>query len=1324
MSTPSHLNVTLAAAHGITDRLIATWNPELPRDPRVLVPIMVEALVVRHEGAQWADTRMKQTPDSGDPVAAESLLPKPFALSTEPRAKGVYLHWSLPDALTHGTQKPGTPDTLAPGTEKPKTPDTEAVSNADAVFPAVPDRWLVVRLSPSLTHPDRRAVRGWILQAHDKDAIRHDLDGWKEPGKPPVGLQKALTALGWGDISWAGYFDNTENRLGMYDDLSGVKQGPLAYLVCGWYSDPALDPLGPANVKSLTQFNAAMQKLGWALPDVDLQQPKASSGNTVAAARMVGLPVNRIRTAIELNNFVTPAVPSSEPGSGTSPDNLSGFDPTSGTYTTDGSWWPQLCLLHGAVVGIGWPGIGWEGNPTGVWNPKTLDTSIGQEEPGGPPDPAGIRVALGNTVTEAMARLVATGDNRPEETRILEAFQLNALSILNDADGPARVDALLHAREFGSVPGEPYTETIWQPPTSVNQPPPADPPKPGAGTFSRYKDAPVKGISGLGAVSHVGAIQKSVLSTSASVSPQTFRESNLFQGGLASIISQIGLYDPPPPPQPGKWITVQRTGPRLFHPTDPVLLIAGGKASFKHKPGSQSKDGLLYCRLTDDYADELSSPAVNIPGITPQRPYVRGADLLERGIENGSVPPDCTGLLNELAVLDPGSSLHAARSYAGSAKLNEAQTAAVARSFLVEQTVWHATRDPRVDHGPLIAKSGIAGRLPSPIAINLPARPWNPIRLDWSLDYIPSADRLSDWTLGEIDYEPQSVSLGDAIALSGSSILTQGANNIVASAITTALAQAASAGGSGIRQPGILVKHFSAFAGKQVEAFSKIVTVQAAQTSGGTTGVPSVDRLPLDDIASALSDMDVLTGGLDGFTTQLRGGYRGDGTTVPPDGGPAPNPFVPLRSGFLRVTRLRLVDGFGQFIDLLQSNQQFQPSQILKSDPMIVDGHDDLALLPPRFTSPARLLFEFVDARDSGKRAITDPQGGNPISPICGYLMPNHLDGALEFFDVNGTNLGFVRPQDDATIMWEEAPGQPSTAGHDPTQAIPNPHAGGIAKALVQWSIADAGVPGERDNALQAILRVIDSTLWSVDPFGHTGDEHLALLVGHPVAIVRARITLELREPIEPALVNSTVIPVRIGALAHWQDGLFGYFVNHDYTRLYCSDAAAAGLARAIGPGAGFLGPINTVPDQLTNFAADTGKTPVTHPYIETSGIVVIRPNQTIDLTLLLEPHSVVHATAGLLPRKEIGLRRDWTDAALARLSPTFRFGPVLVDPQRIRMPIPVDLSGTWSWDHRADINTWAEDPVANATQDALLPPDPPTGTEGWLRLSPPPPNK
>lgn len=162
-----------------------------------------------------------------------------------------------------------------------------------------------------------------------------------------------------------------------------------------------------------------------------------------------------------------------------------------------------------------------------------------------------------------------------------------------------------------------------------------------------------------------------------------------------------------------------------------------------------------------------------------------------------------------------------------------------------------------------------------------------------------------------------------------------------------------------------------------------------------------------------------------------------------------------------------------------------------------------------------------------------------------------------------------------------------------------------------------------------------------------------------------------------------------------------------------------------------FLQQINLVPAFYASFANDIagnvsnttpapGQTPVTHPYVDTSGVLWIRPNQTINLTLLVEPLNAVHATAGLVPRKEIGMRRTWVNTGLAAIAPTFRFGPVLVDPTTIRMPIATDINGTWVWDYRSDAVAWKENPVTNATDNALLGTDPPEAMEGWLKLRPP----
>src|SRR5258708_29618055 len=125
--------------------------------------------------------------------------------------------------------------------------------------------------------------------------------------------------------------------------------------------------------------------------------------------------------------------------------------------------------------------------------------------------------------------------------------------------------------------------------------------------------------------------------------------------------------------------------------------------------------------------------------------------------------------------------------------------------------------------------------------------------------------------------------------------------------------------------------------------------------------------------------------------------------------------------------------------------------------------------------------------------------------------MPSQLDSALTFYDATGQIMGAIEPQwgENSTdtlplrLVWEDAPGRPATVGAPPSRALPNRWLGAIADALLAWG--RTATPSAREHAVSAMLRVIDSTRWTVDPFGHTGEEHLALLVGHPVAGLRAR---------------------------------------------------------------------------------------------------------------------------------------------------------------------------------------------------------------------------
>jgi hypothetical protein len=1269
-----------------------------------MVPVQLDALVVRQAGGTWANCLMNTPPDpppNSPPDTAVprlSLLPPPFQELAAARPAGVYLHWALPDGLTNASV-PGPTD---PGT----TPDP----TVQAQFPPIPDRWLVIRMFPSATQAPRRAVQGWVLRSGEKVPVVVPLDQWNEPGT--VNDTKGpLTAAGHGDPAWAAYYDNVVNRLGFYDNLSGVASGPLAYLVCGWFSDPSADPLG-TSIHSLNEFDQKMAQLGWELATGELDQSYAQN---VKASTMVGLSTREAFTLQApqslglLQRTQTLQIPPLVDRAGSSPAPLDASGhPQGGTYATNGAWWPTLTVYHGSVVAIGWPGIGFPGSENGLLS----------GEVGGPPPASAIRAIYANTLAEALGEAVALQNSKPDEARALEAFMLGALSEFEQADGAARVDARLHANAFGSLSGGDVTETITLPDRSGTPPLPSQPVQSAPGVFQSAASSGSRFGQGVRSGPILVEVERAAaqpVSTNERLS-----ETTILNGRLLDVVTALPSSTPPPAPQ--QPVPVKRSLPRFFYPADPVFLLQGGGRSFKHgADGRFSDDGNLVCRLTGFALTELACSTIT--GGPIERPAISGDDLLERGIENGSVPPECEDLLREAVLLDPGASVPAAQVSTG---FKGAQLISQAQNFAVEQTAWWSTWDPRTDPGPLIAKSGYAGMLPSPVGVTPPVRPWTPLHLDWEIQFIPSADGPADWELDETDYLPDASNLpaaGDTksgVIMQGRSLLTGGAAATIAASVRNTLKQASQAGGAAPLPARGGIRFFS--------ETSQVLVTRLANVSLPPPSSPApgpVDRSQLEDIANALENMDVLVGAFDNFNTRLRGMIKGDGVSTQPSGSPVPTPFFPMRSGFLRVRRLRLVDCFGQFVDLGGSSDTnlADPNQWLKSEPVHVVGREDLAAMPPRFTSPARLWFRFRDASGA------DQDATDAISPVAGYLLPNHLDGALEFFDDSGANLGVVRPDPAAGVVWEEAPGQPSTLGKSPGRAISNSYLGGVAQGLVDWGVADAtpGAPQDED-ALSALLRILDSTLWSIDPFGHVGDEHMSLLVGHPIAVLRAQLRLDVKEPVTPDVVNQTSIPVRIGALVHWQDGLMGYFVNDDYRTLYCADAAVAGFARQIGPGVGFLRQIDQVPDYYQNFSNDLGanvtkgNTPVTHPYVDSSGVLLIQANQTVNLTLLVEPHSVVHATSGLTPRKEIGIRRNWVSDALAQLSPTFRFGPLLVDPKRIRMPVSGDIQGVWSWDHRTDVSTWTEDSVVNSTGDASIPPDPSKGQEGWLRIVPKPP--
>jgi hypothetical protein len=195
------------------------------------------------------------------------------------------------------------------------------------------------------------------------------------------------------------------------------------------------------------------------------------------------------------------------------------------------------------------------------------------------------------------------------------------------------------------------------------------------------------------------------------------------------------------------------------------------------------------------------------------------------------------------------------------------------------------------------------------------------------------------------------------------------------------------------------------------------------------------------------------------------------------------------------------------------------------------------------------------------------------------------------------------------------------------------------------------------------------------------------------------------------AAMREQRFPVQLGAITRSDDALLGFFVDDDYTRLHLVDKVVAATARETGRHRGQLGLLGAteVPDVV----------PLAHPYVVEEDVLHVRPGQTVRLTLLMLPAGRVHLTSGVLPRKALALAHDWVAPGLAALMPSVRTGPLLVDPEEIRLPLVASLGDAQTFTRRTGPLTWRDDPIVAATQSALLPRMPHEAQEGWIRVLP-----
>ncbi|WP_061940777.1 hypothetical protein [Collimonas pratensis] len=109
--------------------------------------------------------------------------------------------------------------------------------------------------------------------------------------------------------------------------------------------------------------------------------------------------------------------------------------------------------------------------------------------------------------------------------------------------------------------------------------------------------------------------------------------------------------------------------------------------------------------------------------------------------------------------------------------------------------------------------------------------------------------------------------------------------------------------------------------------------------------------------------------------------------------------YNPVRAGFLKVN-LTLIDIYGQKKTVAPTTINIAQSLTATYQGQPVPA---IAYLPPRISQASRLLFRFLAADATN---LAEMNLHPATTPICGWLLPNHLSGALFIYDTQGASLG------------------------------------------------------------------------------------------------------------------------------------------------------------------------------------------------------------------------------------------------------------------------------------------------------------------------------
>jgi hypothetical protein len=1136
----------------------------------------------------------------------------------------------------------------------------------------LPDRWLITR-----TTGQRGArivdVKSWVIEADSGKVF--DLENY--PGDPVATLKhevqpKDLTGIIGGSPNWTTSYDAALNRFAFHDPLDDLDAGRVltkqaSYSVIGWWSEPALDPL--SNVFSPYSVHRKIEQFGWtasSAPTVAVwQSPVSKFATEIPDVAVKQKPVD-VRAALKLTTA------------------QAGLELGFVAYEYDRVTLPLFLytyetVLHGAIHGV--PLVG------GI----SKDAA---------PRASRIKLSLAPTLERLMAAQAAKGlgANSASEKEYLEslltAVANGSLINLGARDGIVALDEAEHGDGFETFRGpETYVDVVIERKQSALK----------AGRPLRTKAARKKSDP---------QPKAEIIWNGSSRGKQKATDAEM--RSLATEVMDrtlnADILDSPVIKR------INRPGPRYHRQTAPVIGLRDyGKPNRFLEDGRFHDDGKLVCRWTEELGCGFGD-AYQTKDFVPE-------------IKHSDLPGVTNRIIHNAFLMDP---YILPWTFAAIDKNAQPELRTATKNRVRSEIALRYSPDGAYDGTVPIARQGndvtpavkaavsnellrfsiYEGREPSPVSISTWVQPWSPVWLEWEIALEPGQG-FDGWLLERIEFTGAPKPNGKVVKLRGRSAITSGLARSFQSVINTYLIAEKQRDEAG--------------AGEIGEGHAQSLAKLAGFLQRSDLGSVTLDRV--NDLWLGLEN------GPDGQVYPAP-------ANVAEDLQKAGLPRL-IADGTLRLSKARIIDSFGRYRDLATNNPTLPAALRTKSK----DGKWALAM-PPRLALPARLMWRFVDPADAGpnpKEARLDQATPDrTISPVSGYILPDFFDESLEFFDQDGMPLGEVL-HDPVTggMIWEGAVGRDGPVSASPMDGLPASArlCGQVAQGMIDVDILQRNTAetAEKESPLSAFLRAVDTTMWSVDSSLASAGASIAGLVGRPIAVVSTQLWLDIpqdlsktgafgkagddirdhliREAVFDA-VKSSAFRIRLGELAKGHDGLYGFYIGQDFEQFHLIDKGVRASARVSHAGSGFR-------SLLDRAGANVGASflpapsPIDTPYITAGAPLEVHSGQVVRVTLLMHPSARVHATTGFLPRKSLELVRDWVADGLGRVAPSARIGPVLIDPDKVRLPKIAAFGANQSWTRRGTPITWRDDPILAATQAAILPTGRVTVEEGYIRITP-----